>query len=110
MCVSSMRLSLLIKTVCTVKRYKPLLCIYAGSGDQLVEGEGGKLFLGATVCIGDMQRLRETPDKKNPTSKFKINGQSFELHAFYNALQANGGAVDAVRHAARWSSLVMPME
>jgi hypothetical protein len=72
------------------------VCI-AGSGHQLVAREDGKLFLGATVSIGDMQRLRETPEKMRPISRFTIHGQSFELHVFYNALQANGGAVDAVR-------------
>jgi hypothetical protein len=74
------------------------LCMCAGSSDQLAAADGGQLFLGATVCVGDMQRLREKAKKKRPHRTLTINAQTFE-HAFYNALQASGGAVDAVRIA-----------
>jgi hypothetical protein len=58
-------------------------------------------YLGAAVCKGDMQRVREDAKRKNPAGKLKIMGQQIELHTFYNALQASGGAVDAVKGATR---------
>jgi hypothetical protein len=77
-----------------------LWMLHVGSGHELVEGAGGFLFLGATASIGDMQRVREAAKQKQATS-FTINSQGVALNAFYNALQACGGAVNAVRHAAR---------
>ena len=58
------------------------------------------MFLGATASVGDIQRLREHAKQKQATT-FTINGRSVALNAFYNALQAHGGALDVVRLAVR---------
>jgi hypothetical protein len=71
--------------------------------------EGGFEFLGPTVSEGDMQHLREAAKVKNTAGKFKINGQQVQMHAFYNALQANGGAVQAVRPAIRLMAVAIKL-
>jgi hypothetical protein len=81
----------------------------AGSGHRLVVREGGFEFLGPTVSEGDMQHLREAAKVKNTAGKFKINGQQVQMHAFYNALQANGGAVQAVRLAIRLMAVAIKL-
>lgn len=78
--------------------YHGMLVVHAGRGDPLVAGQDGSLYLGATVSVGDMQRLREAAQMKQKSGKFRVMGRDIHIHALYNSLQAHGGAYDAVRH------------
>ena len=81
--------------------------MHVGGGHELVAGEGGKLFLGATASVGNMQRLREAAKLKQTTfhDQWPASGLECFLQRTAGQRRSNRSG-EACRQAQCWGHAV----